>query len=61
MANPLLRWSAGSRSPTKARKGSMVMLTLASRIQSRPAAIQTVPEFGMAMRARLARMAPVRK
>ena len=61
MAKPLLRCSVGSRSPTNARNGSIVTLTLASRIHSNPAAIQTVPEFGMAISARLARIAPIRK
>ena len=39
----------------------MLMLIEASRIQSRPAAIQSVLELGMAMSAREARIAPTRK
>ncbi len=47
MANPLVRWSSGSISATKARNGSMLMLMDASRIQSSPAAIHSTDEFGM--------------
>jgi hypothetical protein len=48
-------------SPTNARKGSIVMFTLASKIQSSPAAIQTVPEFGIAIKASELSIAPARK
>ena len=61
MAKPLFLWSCGSMSPTKARKGSMLTLTEASRTHRRPAAIQRALEFGMARRARLAAIAPPRK
>ncbi len=39
----------------------MLMLMDASRIQSRPAAIHSVDEFGISSSARELRMAPVRK
>jgi hypothetical protein len=61
MANPTVRCCSGSRSATNARKGSMLMLTEASRIQSRPAAIHSTDECGMARRARLEQMAPTKK
>jgi len=59
--NPSWRWDEGSRSPTKARKGSMLMFTEASSTQRRPAAIHTEEELGMAIRAQLAMIAPARK
>ena len=61
IAKPSLRWSCGSMSPTNARNGSMLTFTDASRIHSRPAAIQIALEFGIASRARLASTAPERK
>ncbi len=61
MAKPLFLCSFGSMSPTKARKGSMLTLTEASRIQRSPAAIHSALEFGMARSARLAATAPPRK
>ena len=61
MTNPSVRCSSGSLSATNARNGSIVMLMLASSIQSRPAAIQTADELGMKKRAVLARSAPARK
>ena len=61
MAKPTVRCSSGSRSATKARKGSMLTFTDASRIQRRPAAIHSTPECGMARRASEASMAPTRK
>ena len=61
MANPLPRCCSGNLSATKARKGSMLTLMLASRIQSSPAAIQRVLQLGMTMRAMELRMAPTRK
>ena len=39
----------------------MLTFTDASRIQSRPAAIQSTPECGMASNASEARIAPVKK
>ena len=61
MAKPRVRCSSGSRSATKARNGSMLMLMDESSIQSRPAAIHRVEERGMRMRAHELRMAPTRK
>jgi len=61
MAKPRVCCSCGSRSATKARKGSMLTLMEASRIQSRPAAIQRTEELGIRTRASELRMAPVRK
>ena len=61
IAKPTWRWAGGIRSPTKARNGSMLTLTDASSTQSRPAAIQSDDELGMAMSARLAKIAPTRK
>src|SRR5262245_30320170 len=51
IAKPRVRCSDGSRSATKARNGSIEMLIDASRIQSRPAAIQSALEFGIAISA----------
>ncbi len=61
MANPVVRCSEGRLSPTKARNGSMEMLIEASMIHSMPAATHSAGEFGMAIRASEARMAPPRK
>ncbi len=61
MAKPRVRWSSGRRSATKARNGSMLTLMEASRIQSRPAAIQSTPELGMSRSAAELSRAPVRK
>ena len=58
---PAERCSSDNLSATKARKGSMLMLIDASRIQSSPAAIQTALAFGMAMSASELRIAPVKK
>ena len=60
-ANPRPRCLSGSRSATKARNGSMLMLMELSRIHSRPAAIQSAEQRGISNNARLLRMAPVRK
>ena len=61
MAYPTFRCCAGSRSPTKARKGSMLMLTDASRIHRHIAAIHTAVESGMNINARVENIAPPRK
>ncbi len=61
MTKPAVRWSVLSLSATKARNGSIETLIEASRIQSSPAAIQSVGESGMKKSATLARMAPMRK
>ncbi len=61
MAKPRVRCSSGSRSATKARNGSMLMLMDASRIQSSPAAIQSADERGIKINARELRIAPARK
>ena len=58
---PSVRWSSGSRSATKARKGSMLTLMEASRIQSRPAAIQSAEALGMSSSALELSSAPTRK
>ena len=54
-------WLRSRRSLTKARYGSIVMLLPASRIQSRPAAIQSVGLKGIQRSAMLQRTAPTRK
>ncbi len=61
MAYPCVRCSGRSRSATNARKGSMLMLIDASSTHRSPAAIQSVPELGMAISAAEASSAPVRK
>ncbi len=61
IAKPTLRCTGGSMSPTNARNGSMLTFTEASRIHRRPAAIQIALDRGMKTRARLARIAPLRK
>ena len=61
MANPLLRCDSGSMSPTNARKGSMLMLMLASMIHSIPAATQSTGDRGMKTMAAEASKAPTRK
>ena len=48
-------------SPTNARNGSMLTFTDASNIHSNPAATHRLGEFGIAISARLANNAPVRK
>src|SRR5258708_19583217 len=58
---PSWRWVGGRRSPTKARNGSMLILTEASSTHSKPAAIQSEEELGMATSALLARIAPTKK
>ena len=47
MAKPEVRWPSGRMSATKARKGSMLTLMEASRIQSMPAAIHRAELLGM--------------
>jgi len=61
LAKPVVRWSDGNISPTKALNGSIEILIEASIIQSVPAAIQRTGEFGIKIKAREARIAPVRK
>src|ERR1700722_7448028 len=61
MAKPPVRWEGGSLSPTKARKGSMLIFIDASIIQSSPAAIHSTEEFGMRNNARDASKAPTKK
>src|SRR5262249_60463920 len=61
MANPRVRCLGGTRSATKARKGSMLMLMEASITQSSPAAIQSVDTLGMAASAKDASSAPAKK
>ncbi len=61
IAKPWVLCSSGRRSATKARKGSMLMLILASSIQSNPAAIHKAEQFGIRISAAELRMAPVRK
>src|SRR5438067_6092924 len=61
IAKPRVRSDGGSRSATKARNGSIEMLMEASRIQRSPAAIQRLPDIGIAMSAQELRMAPTRK
>jgi hypothetical protein len=61
IANPEVRCSSGSISPTKARKGSMETLIDASSIQSMMAAIQSAVTLGKIKRAREARIAPAMK
>ena len=61
VANPVVCCSAGSLSPTNARKGSMLTLMEASIIQSMPPAIQSVGELGMMSMASEASTAPIRK
>ena len=61
VAKPVVCCSAGSMSPTKARKGSMLILMLASIIQSIPPAIQSAGELGIMSMASDAMMAPTRK
>ena len=58
ITKPAVRCSSDSLSATNARNGSIVMLIDASRIQSRPAAIQSVEDVGMKNSARLDRIAP---
>ena len=60
-AEALRALSSGSRSATNARNGSMLTLMDASRIQSSPAAIQSVVEFGIRTSAAELRRAPIRK
>ena len=61
MEKPRVRCSGGSRSATNARKGSMLMLIEASITHSSPAAIHSADELGMAMSAKEASSAPMRK
>jgi len=61
MAKPRVRCCSGSRSATKARKGSMLMLIEASRTHSKPAAIHSAEQCGMRMSAAELSRAPVRK
>ena len=61
MAKPLLCCFSGNMSTTNARKGSMLTLMLASRIQSKPAAIHNAVELGMNTNAMLLKMAPTKK
>ena len=61
MAKPLVRCFSGSMSPTKARKGSMETLMLASMIHNMPAANHRYGEFGMMIRQTEAMIAPTRK
>ena len=60
-AKPAVCWLSSTVSPTKARNGSIAMLSDASRIHSMAAANHSAGELGMAMSAMLARMAPARK
>ena len=61
MAKPEVRWPSGRMSATKARKGSMLTLMEASRIQSMPAAIHSAELLGMKRSMSEARIAPARK
>ena len=61
VANPVVRCAEPRLSPTKARNGSIEMLMEASMIQSMPAAIHRAVEFGIAISASEASMAPPRK
>src|SRR6186713_2868860 len=61
IAKPRGRSPGGSKSATNARNGSIEMLIDASRIQSNPAAIQSVLEFGIAISASELRIAPTKK
>ena len=61
MAKPRVRCSSGSRSATKARNGSMLMLMEASRIHSSPAAIHSAEQRGIRISASELRIAPARK
>jgi len=61
MAKPIPRWTSGTLSATKARKGSMEMLMEASRIHSNPAAIHNAPQLGITTSASELRIAPTRK
>ncbi len=58
---PIECWLASSRSLTKARYGSIVMLLPASRIQSSPAAAHSAGLNGMSSSATLHSTAPTRK
>ena len=58
---PMARWDGGSLSAMKARYGSIAVLFPASRIHSRPTAIQSALLKGKAKRARLHMIAPIRK
>ena len=60
-ANPVVRCSSGSMSPTKARMGSIVTLMEASMIHSMPAANHSPGELGITSSASDARIAPTRK
>ena len=61
MAKPLVRCSLGSISPTKARKGSILMLMEASSSQSISTAIHRAVELGIKKRATVASRAPTAK
>ncbi len=61
IAKPVPCCGSGNLSATKARKGSIETLMLASRIHSRPAAIQSVLQFGISTSANELKIAPTRK
>ncbi|OPZ53005.1 MAG: hypothetical protein BWY89_01816 [Bacteroidetes bacterium ADurb.BinA012] len=61
IANPVVRCSDESMSPTNARNGSMEILMEASRIHSITVAKIQVGELVIMASAREAKMAPVRK
>ena len=61
MTKPVVRCSGTSLSATKARNGSIEMLTLASRSHRKSTAISTNDEYGMKKSASAVRMAPTRK
>ena len=58
IAKPSVRCSSGSRSPTKARNGSMVTLIEASMTHSMIAATQSTGDCGMMISAAVVRIAP---
>ena len=61
MANPRVRCSEETLSPTKALKGSIEMLIDASITHNMPAAIHSAGELGIKTSAIDANMAPARK
>ena len=61
MAKPVVRCEGGSISPTKALKGSMLMLIEASIIQSVPTAIHKIYALGIKHNPMEASMAPSAK
>ena len=61
IAKPVVRCSSGSRSPTKARNGSIVTLIEASMIHRVTAANHNAGDWGMASSAAVVTSAPNRK